>query len=128
MILDGPGVIEPSRGLEPLRSLDAIHPAAHERDDALGVEAAGVRERLQEDLVDLVELGAVLGRLGGRLVDRLEGHQRGLAAQLLADLEPRPVHLLLDHGEVGVGLGYVRPFPGVCFVVQYLDMDDLEMY
>lgn len=76
MVLDRPGVIEARRRLEPLRSLDAVHGAADERDDALGVEAAGVRERLQEDLVDLVELGAVLGRLRGRLVDRLEGDQR----------------------------------------------------
>lgn len=117
MELNGVGVRNVRRKFEPLRRLDAVLAATNKSDDSLRVEAARVVDGLEEDLVQLVDLGCVLCGVAGRFVDRLESDQARLAAQRGADLIPQPVEFLLDHGQIGPGRGDVRPLPGVCLSV-----------
>lgn len=114
MELQSPRISDVSRGLEPLRGLDAILSTTNEGNNTLRVKATSVSNSLEENAIEVVDLCAVLGSVRRRFIDRLECNQTRFTAQLGANLEPKPVKLLLDLGDIGAGDGNVRPFPGVC--------------
>lgn len=88
------------------------HLGTRQSHHAVGISS--IRQRLQEEGIQLVNLSTIRGISARRLVDRLQGEQVGLAGQRLADLMPCSGELLKDHGQVGIGLGDVRPDPRVC--------------
>lgn len=104
----------PRRSLKPLRSLDAILTTPNKRHHAFGVEPTYVVDRLQKDIIQLIDLSSIFLIIARRLIDRLKGNQVGRTAQLRANLVPQAIEPFLDHGEVGSFLGDVGPLPRVC--------------
>lgn len=114
VVLYGPRIlILRIRPLKPLARLDRILSRSNERDHSLRIETSRIGNGLQEDVVELVDLGTVLSGGTRRLVDRLESDLATLARKLRSNLIPKPVELLFDHGDVGSRGGDVSPGPAV---------------
>lgn len=100
--------------LKPLRSLDAVLTTPNKRHHALSIEPTRVIDRLQKDIVQLIDLGPIFLIIARGLIDRLEGDQIGRAAQLRANLVPQAIEPFLDHGDIGSFFGDIGPLPRVC--------------
>lgn len=75
------------------------------------VEPTGIINRLEEDLVQLVDLGTVGRSIARRLIDGFKGNEVRFTGQLGPNLTPEAVEFLFNHGKIGSGLGNISPIP-----------------
>lgn len=96
---------------KPFRRFDAVLATANEVNYSLRVEPPCVINCLQEDLIQCVNLSTVSGIFAWRLIDRLKCDKTRFAGQFRADLVPKSVEFLLNHGDIGAGCTDIRPDP-----------------